>query len=162
VVLYPPRNTTPNVTLSAFPARVPAPRSRIQNPNVNPFVLGHYAEARTRKSMIRAPFRELHGPHKEPIASPLHTAYPSATNLSARRLVVNLEPFGLLMRTAGARFCCTGATVTGGRTGVLLKSSDTFWALTFRCAGMPARNYRGEGILRRMRSALAYRTEPST
>jgi hypothetical protein len=63
VVLYPPRNTTPYVTLSALPARVPAPRSWIHNPNVNPFVPGHYAEARTRKSMIRAPFRELHGPH---------------------------------------------------------------------------------------------------
>jgi hypothetical protein len=72
VVLYPPRNTAPNVALRAFPARVPAARSRIQNMNVNPFVLGHYAEV---------------------------------------------------------RFCFTGATVTGGRTGVLWKSLDKFWAL---------------------------------
>ena len=72
VVLYPPRNTASNVALRAFPARVPAARSRIQNMNVNPFVPGHYA---------------------------------------------------------GARFCCTGATVTGGRTGVRWKSLDKFWAL---------------------------------
>ena len=97
--------------------------------NVNPFVPGHYAEDRTRKSMICAPFRELHGPHKKPIALPLHTASPSATNLSARRLVIKLEPFGLPMRRDGARFCCSGATVTGGRTGVLWKSLDKFWAL---------------------------------
>ena len=39
VVLYPPRMTTPNVTLSAFPARISPPRSWIQNPNVYSFVL---------------------------------------------------------------------------------------------------------------------------
>jgi hypothetical protein len=44
-VLYPPRRTTLNVSMSAFPARVPAPGDWIQDPNINPFMLGHYRPA---------------------------------------------------------------------------------------------------------------------
>ena len=41
---------------------------------------------------------------------------------------MNVNPF-VPGHYAEARFCCTGATVTGGRTGVLWKSLDKFWAL---------------------------------